>query len=256
MLRAEWVKVRTLAANAWLLAGAIVAICAVSILVAAATKCSAASCADPAKVSLTGVYLGQVAIALLGVLAVSGEYANGMIHVTLAAMPRRIPVLAAKAIVLSVVILVAGTIGVLICELVGAPLLVHNGFGHADLPGWHATLRAAGGTVLYLALIGLLSLGVAALVRDAGAAVGIVLGLLFLFPLVAHFTDQNWQRHLAQIAPMTAGLAIQDTVNLASQPIGPWAGLGVLAAWAAAALLIGGTALRCRDALLRNWRVC
>ena len=248
VLRAEWTKVRTLAANFWLLAGAVVATCALSILVAASTKCSAVSCTDPAKASLSGVYLGQAAVVVLGVLTVSGEYANGMIQLTLAAMPRRTPVLAAKASVLGGLILVAGAVAVLICELTGGPLLAGNGFGQAGLLSSPAALRAAGGTVLYLVLIGLLSLGIAALVRDAGVAVGGVLALLFLFPVVAHFTDPTWQRHLEQIAPMTAGLAIQDTVDLASQPIGPWAGLGVLAAWAAGALLLGGLALGLRDA--------
>jgi ABC-2 type transport system permease protein len=247
LLRTEWTKARTLAGNFWLLAGAVVATCAISILVAAATKCSATSCGDPAKASLSGVYLGQAAVVVLGVLTVSGEYANGMIHLTLAAMPRRPPVLAAKATVLSGLILVAGAAAVLICELAGAPLLAHNGYGHLAFTGW-TTVRAAAGTVLYLALIGLLSLGIATLVRDAGAAVGLVLALLFLFPVVAHFTDPTWQWHLDQIAPMTAGLAVQDTVDLASQPIAPWAGLGVLAAWASGALLIGGAALRYRDA--------
>jgi len=95
---------------------------------------------------------------------------------------------------------------------------------------------------------GLLILGIAAGVRDSGAAVGIALALLFIFPVIAHFAGGHWQRHLEQIAPMSAGLAIQDTVGLASQPIGPWAGLGVLAAWAAGSLLLGGAALRYRDA--------
>jgi ABC-2 type transport system permease protein len=248
VLRAEWVKARTLASNFWLLAGVVVATCAVSILVAATTRCSAVSCTDPAKASLSGVYLGQAAVAVLGVLTVSGEYANGMIHLTLAAMPRRTPVLAAKAIVLGGLILVAGTVAVLICELAGGPLLARNGFGHAGLLTSPAALRAAGGTVLYLVLIGWLSLGIAALVREAAVAVGGVLALLFLFPVFAHFTDPSWQRHLEQIAPMTAGLAIQDTVGLASQPIGPWAGLGVLAAWAFSALLLGGLVLSLRDA--------
>jgi ABC-2 type transport system permease protein len=58
----------------------------------------------------------------------------------------------------------------------------------------------------------------------------------------------SWHRHLDQIAPMTAGLAIQYTTGLRSAPIGPWPGIGVLAAWAAAALLAGGVLLRCRDA--------
>ena len=246
-LRAEWTKVRTLDSNAWLLAGIVLATCLLGILVAASTRCSPSYCTqDPAKAGLSGVYLGQAAVVVLGVLTVSGEYANGMIHVTLAAMPRRIPVLAAKAIVLSGLILVAGTIAVLISWLTGRPLLAGHGF--APLLAGPADWRAAGGTVLYLTLIGLLSLGIATLVREAGVAVGIVLALLFVLPVIAHFTDPAWQRHLDQIAPMTAGLAIQDTVNLASQPIAPWPGLAVLAAWALGALLLAGTALRWRDA--------
>jgi ABC-2 type transport system permease protein len=110
-------------------------------------------------------------------------------------------------------------------------------------------LRAAAGTVLYLALIALLSLGVATAVRDSTAAIGIVLGLLYLIPIIATAVNvPNWHRHLQQIAPMTAGLAIQATSGLRSLPISPWAGLGVLAAWAAAALMAGGLLLRFRDA--------
>jgi ABC-2 type transport system permease protein len=179
---------------------------------------------------------------VLGVLMVSGEYAAGMMGLTFAAMPRRIVVLAAKAAVLSGLVLAAGAVAVLICVVAGDSLLTHNGYVHVF------SLRACVGTVLYLALIGLLGLGTGALVRDAGVAVGGVLALLFLFPVVAHFTDPAWQRHLEQVAPMTAGLAIQDTVDLASQPIGPWAGLGVLAAWAGGFLLLGGAMLLFRDA--------
>ena len=85
--------------------------------------------------------------------------------------------------------------------------------------------------------------------RDSAAAIGIVLGLLYLFPIIAAVvTDPHWQRHLQQIGPMSAGLEIQATTGLRSLPIGPWAGLGVLAAWAAAALLAGGLLLRLRDA--------
>ena len=103
--------------------------------------------------------------------------------------------------------------------------------------------------MLYLALIALLSLGVATAVRDSAVAIGIVLGLLYLFPILAALvTDPSLKRHLQQIAPMTAGLAIQATTDLRRLPIGPWAGLGVLAAWAAAALLAGGLLLRRRDA--------
>ena len=84
--------------------------------------------------------------------------------------------------------------------------------------------------MLYLALIALLSLGVAAIVRDAAAAIGLVLGLLYLFPVVAQVLGPQWYRHMEQIGPMPAGLAIQATTGLRGLPISPWAGLGVLAA--------------------------
>jgi ABC-2 type transport system permease protein len=79
-------------------------------------------------------------------------------------------------------------------------------------------------------------------------SIGAVLGLLYLFPIAASAVSPHWQRHIEQIGPMTAGLAIQATTGLRSLPISPWAGLGVLAAWAAAALLAGGLLLRYRDA--------
>jgi hypothetical protein len=81
------------------------------------------------------------------------------------------------------------------------------------------TLRAAAGSVLYLALIALLSLGTATAVRDSATAIGIVLGLLYLFPIIAQLvTDPHWQRHLQQLGPMTAGLTIQATTTCAACP--------------------------------------
>jgi ABC-2 type transport system permease protein len=111
------------------------------------------------------------------------------------------------------------------------------------------TLRAAAGSVLYLALVALLSLGIATLVRESAAAIGVVLGLLYLSPIILGVvTDPVWSHRLERYAPMSAGLTIQDTTGLRSLPISPWGGLGVLAAWAAAALLAGGLLLRWRDA--------
>jgi ABC-2 type transport system permease protein len=238
--RAEWTKARTLSATIWLLAGVLGATVAVSALVV--VSAGHGSDADPVKTSLTGVYLGQVVAAVLGVLAISNEYGTGMINVTLAAMPRRAAVLTAKAAVLSGQVLAAGTIAILASVLLGRLILP----GYALTP---ALLRAAAGSVLYLTLIALLSLGVATAVRDAAVAIGIVLGLLFLFPIAAHYvTIATVQRFLEQIAPMTAGLYIQSTTGLHSLPLTPWEGLAVLASWSATALLLGGLALQVRDA--------
>jgi ABC-2 type transport system permease protein len=110
-------------------------------------------------------------------------------------------------------------------------------------------IRAGLGSVLYLALIALLSLGAATALREAAAAIGVVLGLLYLFPIVAAVAGRpELARHIQQIGPMTAGLAIEATTGLSRLPIGPWAGLAVLAAWAAGALAFGAVLLRRRDA--------
>jgi ABC-2 type transport system permease protein len=254
-LHAEWTKLRTVPGTGWLLLATIALTVAVSAAAAAATTCPSGDCAvDPTKLSLTGINLGQAVVAILAVLAISGEYSTGMIRVTFMAMPRRTTVLAAKAAVVSGLVLAAGTVAVLASVLAGRLILPGNGFtaahGYALLSlADGPVLRAAAGSVLYLALIALLSLGVATAMRDSATAIGVVLGLLYLFPIIAQaVSDPYWQRHLQQIGPMTAGLAIQATTNLRSLPISPWAGLGVLAAWTAAALLAGGLLLRLRDA--------
>jgi ABC-2 type transport system permease protein len=209
---------------------------------------------DPGKLSLTGVEFGQAVVAILAVLAIGTEYTTGMIRTTLAAMPRRPAVLAAKAAVTTGPVLAAAAVAVAGSLLAGRLILPGHGFtaargfpllSLADGP----VLRAAAGSVLYLALIALLSLGVATAVREPAVAIGIVLGLLYLFPIVAAVAaSPDWQRHLEQIGPMTAGLDIEATTGLRGLPLSPWAGLGVLAAWAAAALLAGGLMLRLRDA--------
>jgi len=254
-LRAEWTKARTLASTGWLLFAAVALTVAVSTAVAAAVTCPAGNCAeDPAKISLTGIDLGQAVVAILAVLMISSEYSTGMIRVTLAAMPRRTAVLAAKAAILTGLVLASGAIAVLACVLAGQVILHGHGIdpahGYPSLSlGSASVLRATAGSVLYLALIALLSLGTATAVRDSATAIGAILGLLYLFPIIgAVLGGSHLARLIQQIGPMTAGLAIQATTGLSDLPISPWAGLGVLAAWAAAALLAGGFLLCHRDA--------
>ena len=221
----------------------------------AAATCPSGGCqADPAKLSLTGVQAGQGIVVIIAVLAVSGEYSTGMIRVTLTAMPRRLTVLAAKAALVAGLVLAVSAVAILACVLAGRLILPGHGFtlahGYPPLSlGAGPVLRAASGSVLYLALIALLSLGVATAVRESAVAIGLILGLLYLFPIVTSVvTNQHWQRHLEQIGPMTAGLSIQATTNLGSLPLTPWQGLGVLALWAAGALTVGALIFRFRDA--------
>ncbi len=254
-LHAEWTKLRTVASTGWLLLAAAVLTVGVSATADAAAACPSGGCqADPAKLGLTGVQAGQAIVAIIAVLAVSGEYSTGMIRITLTAMPRRLAVLAAKATLIASLVLAAGAVAVLASVLAGRLILPGHGFtavhGYPPLSlGSGPLLRAACGSVLYLALIALLSLGVATAVRESAVAIGLVLGLLYLFPVVTSvISNQHWQRHLEQIGPMTAGLDIQATAKLSGLPLTPWQGLGVLALWAAGALVLGALILRFRDA--------
>jgi ABC-2 type transport system permease protein len=248
-LRAEWTKLRTVSGPAWLLLATAVLTAGLSAAVVAASRCPGTGCAaDPTKTSLTGVQLGQAVVAVVAVLVVGTEYSTGMIRTTLTAVPRRLAVLAAKATVVAGAVLVAAPLGVAGSLLAGRLVLPGHGYPGSVL-SHAATLRAAGGSVLYLALVALLSLGIATLVRDSAVAIGTVLGLLYLFPILLQVVrDEHWRRHLQQLAPANAGLAIQATTGIHDLPIGPWAGLGVLALWAAGALLAGGAALVLRDA--------
>jgi len=255
-LHAEWTKLRTVSGPAWLLLGAAALTIAVSAAAVGATHCPQnLTCpVDATKLSLTGIQFGQAVVAILAVLAFCNEYSTGMIRVTLAAMPRRHAVLAAKAILIAGLVLIAGAVAVFGSVLAGHLILPGHGFTAARgfQPVWLSygpTLRPACGSVLFLGLIALLSIGVSVIVRDSAVAIGTVLALLYLSPVVLAFIgNEHWQHRLERWTPTVAGLTIQDTIGLRNLAITPWAGLGVLALWAAAALLAGGLALRLRDA--------
>lgn len=256
--RAEWTKLRTLPSTAWLL----LALAGITVAAGAAVTGSVdtSHCPAPAgcredtpRLALSGVRLGQVAAVVIGVLAVGGEFATGTIAATLAAVPRRGTVLAAKAAVVTAVVAAAGAAGVLGSLAAGRALLPGNGFtaaaGYPPLsPLDGPTARAAAGTVLYLVLVALLALGVGTAVREQAAAITSVLALLWIVPVITRLVgDAAWQERLERLAPMPAGLAVQATRDLDRLPIGPWAGLGVLAGYAAAALLAGGVLFAVRD---------
>ena len=257
-LRAEWTKLRTVTGTWWLVVGVLALSVAASAGIAASTHVSppggpGGASQDPTKLSLIGVDLGQAVVAVLAVLAITEEYGTGVIRVTLTATPRRAVMLSAKAVNIAGLALITAVPAVVGCLIAGRLLLPQAGLdpahGYALISIAHGpTLRAAVGSVLYLGLIALLGLGIGAVLRDAAVSTGIVLGLLYLPPLFAQLVSGPWRRHIQQLAPMTAGLAIQATRNIRTLPISPWAGLAVLAAWAAGMLLIGLAVLKARDA--------
>lgn len=254
-LRAEWSKLLSVSGPAWLLAALVGLTVAVSAAADAASRCPAGTtCSvDTVKLSLTGVQLGEAIVAMLAVLPICNEYSTGMMRVTLAAIPRRLTVLAAKVSTITGLVLVAGAFAVLGSLVAGLLILPGHGFttarGFAELSlTYGPTLRAAVGSVLYLGLIAVLSISIAAMVRESAVAIGLALGVLYLFPVLTAFIgNQTWHQRIERYTPM-AGLSIQSTTGLRSLPIGPWGGLGVLALWALGALLAGGLILRIRDA--------
>jgi ABC-2 type transport system permease protein len=258
MVRAELTKLHTLPAVRWLLAGTVVTLVVVGAAVAASLDtdpCRTGSCAlDPVKASLGGVWIAQITVGTLGVVAVSGEYDTPQIGATLAAMPRRLPVLLAKTAAVTSLVAGAAALGTVGALLAGRLVLAHQGFAAASgtpLPALAdaTTVRAGAGTVLYLALVAVLAVGGASVARDAAAALAAVLGLLFAFPLLGFVvSDPTWQERLHRYAPMEAGLAIQATRGLDDLAIGPWAGLAVLAGYSAATLAAGAALFLGRDA--------
>lgn len=259
---AEWTKLRTVPSTAWSLLAVVGLTVGLSALVTAATE-PLTGCGndtpcvkDTTLLSLSGVTLGQIAVILLGVLTVSTEYDAMMIRSTLAAQPRRGIVFTAKAIVVTVAILASGLVSVFGALITGRLMLSGNGFtaAHGYPPVSLAddpTLRASIGTVLYFGLVGLLSLGIAATLRHAATAVTTAMAVLYIpvlvvliVPLSPHVLDR-----VERYSPMPAGLAVRTTVELPDPaPIGPWAGLGVLAAYAGAGLVLGLTLFKTRDA--------
>ncbi len=254
-LAAEWTKARTLGETWWLTAGVVVVAIAASAAMAATTHVSpgaAGAGPDPTKLALTGIDLAQAVVAILAVVMVTEEYGTGMIRISLAAIPRREVMLGAKALTVAGLAVAAAIASVAGCLLVGRLLLPGAGLdpahGYALVSVGHGpTLRAGLGAVLYLVLIALLSLGIGAIIRDTAVATGAVLGLLYLPPLLALLVSDPWRRHIEQVAPMTAGLAIEATRGVQSLPESPWVGMGVLAGWALGGVVVGGVVLRVRD---------
>ncbi len=257
--RAEWTKLRTVSSTGWTLLAVVVLTTAVGALVAwdlTPPNCDRRepSCDfDLTKLSLSGVYIGQAAVVVLAVLAVTSEYEAGMIRSTLAACPRRFTVVAAKAAVLASAVLLASVFSVLGSLVAGRELLARNGFTavarYRPLSlGDGSTLRAYGGTVLYLGLVALVALGVGFAVRHTGGTVTLVLGLVYIPPIVTlAVPDPRWKEWIEQLSPTTAGMSVQATLRLDELSISPWRGLGVLALYAVGSLLAGALTFRFRD---------
>jgi ABC-2 type transport system permease protein len=248
----EWTKLRTLRSTVWSLLAAVVFVIGFSILVPSVVRAHwpphdprDAIGFDPVGVSLVGGFFAQLAIGVLGVLLMTGEYATGMIRATLAAVPKRLPVLWAKALVFAVTTLVLMIPTCFIGFFIGQSLLsskhIQTSLSQPHVP------RAVIGTALYIAGIGLLGLGLGALLRNTAGAISTLFGLLFVVPVVVHFLPASWSDAIGKYLPSNAGQGIYS-LHPDTTLLGPWTGFAVFLLYAVVALLLAAVGLVRRDA--------
>jgi ABC-type transport system involved in multi-copper enzyme maturation permease subunit len=250
VLRSEWCKLRSVRSTVWALAAAVVfnvAVAAVlGIVLPGHLSAGQKETIDSVRVSLGGLHLSQVAIGLLGVLAITGEYTTGMIRATLAAVPQRRLLLTAKALALTAATLVTGIAASFAAYLVFQALVPAGDPMRTTLAG-PGVLRAVTGAGLYLGVLGLLGFGLGTVIRSSAGAVAALLGLLFVPTLLSALLPASWQDTLGPYLPMNAADAIYIT-HPQPATLGPWAGFGVFCGYAAAALLAGFVLITRRDA--------
>jgi hypothetical protein len=254
-LNMEWVKFRTVRSTYWTLLFAVAATVGIGALVCVVhiNRLSHLSPGDrlefePVRFSLAGIQLAQLAVGVLGVLVISNEYTTGVIRATFTAVPQRRLVLAAKGVVFAVVILIVGEIASFSAFFVGQSILATKDL---NVPlGDPGVLRAVIGAGLYLTVLGLLALGLGALVRHTAGAIATFFGLLLVLPGIVAALPQSWQDAIEKWLPVNAGEAIfrRGQAFGSSHQLAPWTGLGVFCAYAAAALIAAGILLARRDA--------
>jgi ABC-type transport system involved in multi-copper enzyme maturation permease subunit len=244
----EWIKFRTLRSSWAVLGLALVGMVGIALIVAYNTRQLSPNLQpdDLAPSStLQGYYLGQLLIGALGVLFVSGEYSTGMIRSTLAAVPKRLPVLWAKLVVF-VSLIAVSMIVISIVAFVAAQALIGNyrtGFSLSD-PG---VLRVVIGTGVYLTLVGVLGGALGWIVRSTPGALVAYFAAVLVLPVLFGNVLGNWGKHVAQFMPSTAGASFSTSIHEAPS-LAPWTGLAVLVAWVVAAVAVAAVQLRHRDA--------
>lgn len=256
VVRGEWIKLLSLRSTWWALASTV----AVITLVALAHAMSLSAMADDpalapgieqmhgAEVIAGGFHFGMLAIAVLGALLITGEYATGMIRSTFAAAPTRIPVLGAKAIVLVVLTAAVTLLSVTLSYFVTmAQLSQHDLVPALEDPG---TWRVLGGTLYCLIAAALFSLGIGTLLRSTAASVTAALTVLLLLPGILSFIRLDWVETIVSHLPLPASSALLTTGAAETQGayLSAQASLIVLAAYAVVPLAVAALTLHRRDA--------
>jgi ABC-2 type transport system permease protein len=251
VVRSEWTKLRTLPSTAWSLLAAAVLIVGFGVLYSMIrvtrppSDPAAVASFDPTAVSLGGIHLAQVAVGVLGTLLITGEYATGTARTSFAAVPRRLPVLWGKAVTLTLSTLALCVPATFAAFLAGQSVLSAERLDTTlSQPG---VARAVLGSALYLAAVGLLGLGLGALLRTTAGAVASLFGALFGLQLIVGFLPESWAEAATRYLPAPAGIAV-TSVHPDPTSLGPWTGFGLFCLYAAALLALAAWQVRRRDA--------
>jgi ABC-2 type transport system permease protein len=247
----EWLKLRSVRSTAWILLVFTAGMVGLAILVLghehwATMPPSQRATFDPTNEGFAGLALGQLALGVLGVLAITSEFSSGMIRATFAAVPRRPLLLAAKAAVLAAVTLVAGEVLAFVTFAVGEAVL-RSPAPHATL-GQPGVLRAVLMAGAYPGLIALTGLGLGAIIRHTAGAISAVVGILFVLPLLLLPLGNSIQNSVGRFLPMIIAENSATAVKPEPNSLSPGVGFAMLCLYAAVALVIGGVVLARRDA--------
>lgn len=252
LIQAEWTKLRSVRSSV------IALLCMAAVCVGLGAAIAAGTVArwnqmplaeqlsfEPASMSLAGLFLGQLVIGVLGCLVMSAEYSTGTIHATFSASPQRTAVLAAKTAVFAAVTFVVSLITCFACFFTAQAIYAGRHLGTSlDAPG---VLRVVVGGALYLTVVGLLGVGLAATMRHTAGTISTLFGLLLVLPILARFLPGDWQTDLDPYLPSNAGSGIFQ-LHADAGSLSPWTGFALFAAYAVAALIAGALMLRSRDA--------
>jgi ABC-2 type transport system permease protein len=251
VIRSEWTKIRSVASTVWTLSVAVVVTVALGMLISALAKhefdrmgARERLAFDPTFISFAGMSLGQLAMIVFGVLVVSNEYSTGMIRISLAAVPQRGTFLFSKIAVATGLALAVGLATSFVTFFVGQAVL-GDLKASIDDPG---VLRAVVGGGLYMALIAMFSMGIAAMLRSPMLSLGVLMPFFFLISNVLGNVDAT--KKVGRFLPDQAGSKIMQVVPPVDDdvPYGPWGGLGILVLWVIVALVGGYVLLKKRDA--------
>jgi ABC-2 type transport system permease protein len=245
LLRSEWAKLASVRSTYWSVLVAVAGMIVIGLggAIGAARAAHQPASFDPISASIGGFVLAQLALGVLGVLAVTSEYSTGMIRTTFTAAPQRGAVIAAKAAVFGAASFAIGAVVTLFTFLVGQAILGHRGVNLAA-PG---ALRAVIGVGLYLGLLGILAVGLGTIIRRSAGAIAVLLGILFVLPVFAGLVPASIRDTVTKLLPFNAGHALFNTTTGATT-LSPALGLVVFALYALAALTIGTVLVRRRDA--------